>query len=628
MFYFDDVTRKHKMEHTGRSSDSTAVTGWLQARNRDWVWGLLLFAATFLAYQPAWNGQPVWDDDLHMTSQELRSWNGLAHLWTQPSHKVQYFPLVHTIFWAESHLWGDLPLGYHLFNILLHVFSALLLVRILRKLGIRGAWFAAAIFALHPVQVESVAWITELKNMLSGVFFLSAALAYLTHTETGKRRSYILALGLFILGLLSKTTIAPFPLALLAAVWWKRGRLSWRRDIIPLLPFFLAGILFGLITLYVERTHIGTKGPEFEFSLIERCCIAGRAIWFYLGKVFLPINLIFTYPRWSVSEGIWWHYLFPAAALMVGGILWAMRKVWRAPAAAYFYFTAMLLPYLGFFSLYTFRYSFAADHYQYLAAIGPIAWGTGMLDHVFGILKGNRRLLKPAVTVILLSTLGMLSWKQSGMYADAETLYRTTIRKNPACWMAYNNLGVLLADAGRTDEAMVCYRKAVAINPDDAEAYTSIGNELFKAGRMDDAIACYRKALTVNPGFIVAQYDLGFLFANIGRIDDAMDCYRKALAINPHFGKAHSSLGILMTKTGRIDEAMVHFRQALEINPDDISTLNNLAGVFRQKGQTDDAVLLLHKALVLAKSAGDDWQVKAITANLSKLSQAGQTQGK
>jgi len=506
--------------------------------NRDLVWGLLLLAATFLAYRPAWNGQPVWDDDVHMTSQELRSLNGLAHLWTQPSHKVQYFPLVHTVFWVESHLWGDSTLGYHLLNILLHVFSALLLVRILRKLGIRGSWLAAGIFALHPVMVESVAWISELKNMLSGVFFLSAALAYLTYTETGRRRLYISALGLFILGLLSKTSITPFPLAMLAVVWWKRGRIALRRDIVPLLSFFLAGILFGLITLYVERTHIGTRGPEYEFSLIERCLIAGRAIWFYLGKVFLPVNLMISYPRWVLSAGVWWQYLFPAAALVAGCILWAMRKSWRAPAAVFFYFAAMLLPYLGFLSLFAFRYSFAADHYQYLAAIGPMVLGAGLVDKAVGSARGNGRVLMPAVTVMLLLTLGMSSWKQSGMYSDAETLYRTTIRKNPDSWMAHNNLGLLLANRGRTDEALIHYQKALELNPNHAKTHNNLGLLLANTGRPDEAMAHYQKALEINPTSAEAHYNLGLLLANIGRPDEAMAHFRKALEINPNLAEA------------------------------------------------------------------------------------------
>ena len=565
----------------------------------DWVLALLLLGVTLAAYWPSINGQPVWDDDVHITPMELRSINGLAQIWTHPRETVQYFPLVHTVFWVESHLWGDLPTGYHLLNILLHVFSALLLVRIMRKLGIPGAWLAGGIFALHPVMVESVAWISELKNTLSGVFFLSTVLAYLTYTETGRRRTYISALGLFILGLLSKTTIAPFPLAILAAVWWKRGGLSWKRDIVPLLFFLVPGFLFGLITLYVEHTHIGTRGPEFEFSLIERGLIVGRALWFYLGKVFLPVNLIFTYPRWSVSGGVWWQYLFPAMALMVGGILWEVRKKWRAPAAVFFYFTVMLMPYLGFFSLYTFRYSFVADHYQYLAAIGPIVMSVGLAEMVLGSVSGGWRLLKTAISVMLLLTLGMLSWKQSGMYSDVQTLYQTTIRKNPDCWMAHNNIGTLLMKQGRNDEAMVHFQKALELDPIHAEPHNNIGFLLKKMGRNDDAMVHFQKALELNPNYAEAHNNLGLLLEIMGQNDDAMAHFQKALELNQNYSEAHNNLGILLAKMGRTDESMVHFQKALELNHNYADAHSNLGNLLTNMGRYEEAIAHYQKALEL-----------------------------
>jgi tetratricopeptide (TPR) repeat protein len=424
---------------------------------------------------------------------------------------VQYFPLVHTVFWLESQLWGDAPLGYHLLNILLHVLSAVTLVGILRKLGVRGSWLAASIFALHPVMVESVAWISELKNTLSGVFSLSASATYLTYSETGRRRSYVSSLGLFMLGLLSKTTIAPLPMALLAVIWWKRGRLSWKRDIVPSLPFVLAGILFGLITLYVEWSHIGPREPDLEFTLIERCLIAGRALWFYLGKIFLPINLMISYPRWDLNTAVWWQYLFPAAALMAGCVLWAARRVWRAPAAVFLYFAAMILPFLGFLSFYTFRYSFVADHYQYLAAIGPIVMGVGLLEMAPESAGGGRRSLKTVVSMMMLLTLGMLSRRQSGMYADAEALYRATIARNGNSWMAHSNLGIVLADKGRTNEALAHFQMALKLNPNYPDAHYNLGHLLEEMGQTGDALAHYQKALELNPRYTDAHNNLGVL---------------------------------------------------------------------------------------------------------------------
>ena len=617
------------------------------------MWAGLLLTATFLAYRPAWNGSPVWDDDVHMTSPAHRSMDGLVQSWTLPRGPVQYFPLVHTVFWVESHLWGDSTLGYHLLNILLHVASALLLVRILHKLDVRGAWLGGAIYALHPVKVESVAWISELKNTLSGVLFLSASLTYLTYSETGKRRSYFSALGLFVLGLLSKTTIAPFPLAMLAVIGWKRGRLSWRRDIAPLLPFFLAGILLGLLTLHVERSHIGTREPELEFSVIERCLIAGRAVWFYLGKVFLPVNLTISYPRWALSATVWWQYLFPAAAIVAGFILWTMRNTWRAPVAVYLYFTAMLLPFLGFFSFFTFRYSFAADRYQYLAAIGPIVMGASLLEKALDLTRVGRGALKTAVSVVLLLTLGVLSWNQSGMYSDAVTLYRTTILRNDRSWMAHNNLGIVFASMGRADEAVFHYQKALELKPNHADAYYNLGHLFAKMGQTDEALAHYQKALEIDPKHTKAhinlgglledagrpdealahyakaseiapndggvQYNLGSLLENMGRTEEAMAHYQKALALAPNHAETHYNLGRLLANAGQIGGAMVHYEQALDLDPDHADAHNNLGILLASTGRGSEAIAHFRKASEL------DPQSIGFLKNLATaLSQQGQ----
>ena len=256
--------------------------------NRDWLLGLLLVIATLLAYQPAWRGQRLWDDDAHLTPPALRSLEGLARIWTQIGATQQYYPLTFTAFWVQHKLWGDATLGYHLVNILLHSLSALLFLAILRQLKIPGAWLAAACFALHPVHVESVAWMTQLKNTLSGVLCLGSLAAYLGFDQTRKKRLYALALGLFALGLLGKTAIAPLPAGMLVILWWKRRRLSWRQDALPLAPFFLAGLAAGLITVWLEQNLYGARGAEFEFSFQERCLIAGRAIWFHLANCFGP----------------------------------------------------------------------------------------------------------------------------------------------------------------------------------------------------------------------------------------------------------------------------------------------------------------------------------------------------
>jgi Tfp pilus assembly protein PilF len=592
----------------------------LHSWNRDWVFAVALLMVTLAAYRPAWNGKPIWDDERHITRPELRSMGGLVRIWTNPKTTAQYYPLAHTVFWLEYHLWGNSPLGYHLLNILLLLFSALLLVKIFRRLNVPGAWLIAAIFALHPVQVESVAWITELKNTLSGVFFLSTTIAYLKFDNERTKRSYASAAGLFILGLMSKSVIAILPMSLLALFWWKRGKISWKNDIVPLLPFFVAGIVYGLFTAWVERKFIGAEGSAFTFTIIERCLIAGRATWFYLSKIFFPVNLIFMYPRWNVNQVVWWQYLFPVAALTLAGILWLLRNRSRAPLATFLCFTVTLFPVLGFFNVYPFRFSFVADHFQYLACIGPIAISVVGIRSALGWLpEGVPRFLRPIFYLIILLTLGVLTRQQSGMYADAETLYTTTIRKNPDCWMAHNNLGLLLANSGRTSEAIAHYQKALETNPNYAQVHNNLGLLLAEAGRTDEAMVHYLKALEINPNSAEVHANLGILLTNIGQVDEAMAHYQKALEINPNYAKAHNNIGNRLMELGRIDEAMAHYLRALEINPDYGSALKNLAVAFVQKKHPAQAVPLLQRALALAKSAGDGPQVREITGRLDPL---------
>ena len=575
----------------------------LFTQNKNLFLALGLFIAVFCAYRPAWNGAPVWDDDAHLTKPELRSAAGLLRIWIQPNSIPQYYPLVHTVFWVERRLFGDSTLPCHLLNILLHFFSALLLVTILRKLKIPGAWFAGWIFALHPVMVESVAWITELKNTLSCVFYLGAGLAYLKFDSKREKKHYTIALILFFIGLSAKSVIVTLPAALLVVFWWKRGNISWKRDGMPLVPFFGIGIISGLFTTWVERSFVGAVGNEFSFTIIDRCLIAGRAVWFYLYKLFCPGELIFIYPRWHIDPTALWQYLFPIAFVLSIVVLWALRRRSRTPLAVSLYFTGTLFPALGFFNLYFFRYSFVADHFQYLASMGPIAAAAACIVQGTGLLKKElRRPLQPLLYCVLLSVLFLLTWKQCEMYVDAETLYLTTIRKNPDCWMAHYNLGFLLAEKGRTDEAEAHYRKTLELNPDHDRAHINLGILLAKMGRANEAIAHYRKALEINPKSDEAHYNLGFVLAYMGRTDEALNHYSMALKINPRSAEAHYNLGILLADMGHSNEALEHYLKAMEIYPNDVEIRNNIGILLANMGRTDEALAQFQKALALNPS--------------------------
>ncbi len=265
-------------------------------------WVALIFCATLAAYGPVYQAGLIWNDEDYVTKPELQSVHGLERIWFEVGATQQYYPALHSAFWVEHRLWGDAPWGYHLANVLLHALAACLLGLLLRRLAVPGAWMAGLLFALHPVCVESVAWISEEKNTLSLVFYLLAAWAYLDFDRERRWPGYFLALGLFLLAVLSKSVTATLPGALLVVLWWRRGRLTWR-DAAPLAPWFAIGAADGLFTGWVERTLIGAHGTDFDLSFAQRCLVAGRVTWFYLGKLVWPANLIFIYPRWQVSAG-------------------------------------------------------------------------------------------------------------------------------------------------------------------------------------------------------------------------------------------------------------------------------------------------------------------------------------
>jgi protein O-mannosyl-transferase len=582
------------------SRRSPANTG---QRRSDWFFCLILAVVTILAYQPAWHGGLLWDDDFNIATPELRSLDGLRRIWFAPRTTLQYYPLLYSSAWLQQRLWGDSPTGYHLVNILLHIGCVVLVLKILRLLRIPGAELATIVFALHPVNVETVAWITERKNTLSGVFALAATLWYLKFDESRTRRSYALALGLFLLGLLSKTAIVTLPLALLVIFWWKRGAISWRRDVVPLIPFFFLSAAAGLMTWWVEHVNIAYRARILDFSPVERCLIAGRAFWFQLGKVFWPSNLMFIYPRWEINARVWWQYLFPIAVLVLLGILWSLRRRSRGLLAGVLIYIFLLLPTLGFLNQYAFIYSFVTDHWQYLACLGIITPCASGIVLLAGRLKRWKDWLEPGITLLLGGALFLFTSQQSRMYTDIETLYRTTIARNPGCWMAYVNLGDILYQANRIPEAMDLFNQAMQIKP--VVAHYSLGNGLVRTGRTSEAIEQYKQALRIDPDYAEAHNNLGNALFLTGRTSDAIDQYQQALRINPDYAKAHNNLGNALVQTGRASEAIDHYKQALRITPNSVDAHNNLAAALAQMGQLSEAIQQLKAALRINPSDVD-----------------------
>lgn len=544
--------------------------------NPRWRNGLLaagLVLLTIAAYHPASQGGFIWDDEAYvLENANLRTWEGLGRIWLEPRSSPQYYPLVFTSLWLDFQAHGLRPFGYHLVNILLHAAAALLAWRVLAALAVPGAWIAAALFAVHPVHVESVAWITERKNVLSGVFYLASALAYLRFAgkpARGRAAAYALSLLLFVAALLSKTVTCSLPAALALVLWWKRGRLA-ARDLLPLAPFFALGLAAGLTTAWLERVHVGALGAEWHLSFVDRALIAGRALAFYLGKLAWPHPLVFMYPRWDAIGAAWW-YLFPAAILATVVLLWRRREAWgRGPLVAALFFGGTLFPALGFFNLYPMRYTFVADHYPYLASLGPLALAGAGLARL-----GGRSAASAAAAVLL--AFGALTWNRGHVYRNAETLWRDTVAKNPASWMAHNNLGLLLAASGRVGEAIARYEAALALRPASPETLTNLGLALAVLGRADEGIARHRAALALDPDYADAWNNLGITLAQRGELAEGVRALGKAIALKPRFPDAYMNLGHAHLMAGRVAEAAESYRRALQLAPHSAEAANNLA---------------------------------------------------
>jgi tetratricopeptide (TPR) repeat protein len=574
--------------------------------------GALIFCATLVAYIPAVRGGLVWDDDAHVTRPELRSLDGLRRIWFELGATQQYYPFLHSAFWLEHRLWGDSVVGYHLANILLHAAAACMVVAIMRRLALPGAWLAGLIFALHPVNVESVAWISEQKNTLSGVFCLGAAYVYLGFDRDRRPAQYALALGLFILALLTKTVTATLPAALLVILFWQRGRISWRRDVLPLVPWLALGLAAGLFTAWVERHYVGAEGKGYVLTWPDRFVLAGRVIWFYLAKLAWPSDLMFIYPHWSVDASQAWQWLFTVAALALGIGLWQLaarsqgrlRRAAAAALAGFLVFAGTLFPVLGFVNVYPFIFSYVADHFQYLAGLGVIVPVCAGLALAAGRLADGSaaRLLARAGAVALLIALGALTWLQSGIYRDVQTLYIATIARNPDCWMAHANLGLAWSQVpGRLDDAIAQYEESLRLYPDNAEAHHNLGNAWAQvSGRLGDAVAEYNEALRLRPAFPEAHYNLGNALSRIpGRLDDAVAQYEEAIRLNPRFAKAHNNLGSAWARVpGRLDDAISQYREALSLDPDDAQAHFNLGNAWAQApGRLGDAVAEYSEAI-------------------------------
>ena len=534
----------------------------------------------------------MWDDDDYVTANvALRSLHGLWQLWFEPGVVPQYYPVTFTSFWVEYQAWGTWAPGFHATNVLLHAANALLVWWVLTALGVPGAWIAAALFGVHPVHVESVAWITERKNVLSGVFYLSAALLFLTRVAGRDARgsAYAGVLALFVLALLSKSVTATLPVALAIALWWRDGRVRWS-DLRLLLPLLALGAGAGLLTAWMERHRVGAVGPYWDQTFAERCLIAGRVLWFYAGKLLWPHPVAFNYERWTLDAGDVAQWVWPLAAGLAAVGAWGLRgRLGRGPAAAIAFFAVTLGPALGFLNVYPMRYSFVADHFQYLASLGVLA-----------VVGAGLARATTVATVPVLVVLLVLTYRHCHAYRDLPTLWTDTLAKNPRSVLALQNLGTIEYTRGKLPAALSLYERARAVEPDLPDVWNGIGLVHARTGRHAEAIAAFERVLSLDPRNAEAARNLGSVLAASGRRDEAIQAYERAIAAAPAMLEAREDVAVLMATAGRLADAEVQLREAVRIAPGSPTAHLRLAMTLGAQGRWSEAGAAFEEAVHLA----------------------------
>jgi len=525
---------------SGKDFVAPGLPAWF---SRDWLRGLLLILAVLVTYQPVWYAGFIWDDDYHVTANPcIVGPLGLTDIWT--TRAGHFYPLALTTFWVIHALWGLAPLPYHLMNVIQHAACGVVLWRVLQRLQVPGAWLGAAIWALHPLQVESVAWISELKNTQSCLFYLLTILFFLRWLGSGENgknydANYVLTLLFAALAMTSKSSTLVLPVVLFLAAWWLERR--WQsRHLVLLVPIGLMAVIAAAITMWPQPAEMAfITDPQLMRTWPERIATAGDVIWFYLGKLAWPHPLLMIYPHWEIDVGRWSTWLPLLAALVGLAILWFQRgSRFRACFFASAYFLVVLSPFLGVLDQPFWRYSFVEDHLQYLAGIGPLALAAAGLVWYAGVALPGRGWLQTGLCASLVFVLGLLSWQRTWSYESYERLWTDTVAQDPNCWLGHNNLGAVYLQKGRVDEALANFQKALEIHPRYADAHYNMGEAFALKGDMDQAIVEYEKALEIDPNDVDTHDNLGLAFLQMRKANEAMVQFREALRLKPDDGNA------------------------------------------------------------------------------------------
>jgi protein O-mannosyl-transferase len=573
---------------------------------------LVLVVGTLVIYLPALRAGFVWDDDAHFTGNDaVRRWKGIIDIWS--TRTAVYYPLVLTTGWALHKAVGFNPVVFHAVTLLLHIANTLLLIAILKRFRIPGAWLAGFLFAWHPMQVESVAWVTELKNTQSAFLLFLSILSLQqsgffrkpVFTSREEKWWHWISIVLFALALMSKPSVVMAPAALVAVVWWKRGVRRWL-DIDGLFAFFMLSMLASGWTVWEQRYNSGAQGFEWSQSLIERVVLSGQVFWFYLHKILWPYPVMFLYPQWKIAPGNALSWLPLVFTLLACGLCWWKRNCWgKIPGIALFWFGVFLFPVMGFFNVYFMRYAWVADHFVYLSSISIFAAAGVAWSWIFQ----RQKTVALAAAVAVLAGCGWLSHKHSRTFHDLETLWRSALASNPEAWMAHNNLGLI--DNGRGDIAAARsrYEQALKFNPRHYEALNNLGLLLIAEGDIDGAIAMYDKALAHRPEFYPAWLNRGKAYEYKGDAAEAFASYTKASGLNPLIEAPIVNTAILAEKTGDVDLVVETYQKLLarkNLNDAEVGAfLFERAYHLDKEGNVETALKLLIKAEKFAPEIPD-----------------------
>jgi len=539
-------------------------------------------------YVPAMRGGFVWDDDAMLVHNLVLRENGLYKCWftTQQSN---YWPITWTSYWLEHKLWGLWPRGYHITNVLVHIICSLLIWRVLVRLKAPAAFAAAIIFAVHPVNVESVAWITQRKTVLATMFFLMSLLCYLWFGSGGKKSFYLLAVVLFVFAMLSKGSVVGAPVIILLCVWWLQGKII-KKDVLHSVPFFAVSAAMSAVEIWFQYFRTIGQSEVRSDSFAGRLAGAGAAVWFYVYKAILPTGLSPVYPRWVISpvSWVWYVPVVMLAAIFLTG--WLRRHTWgRGLLFAAGYYVMMLAPMLGFFDIFFMRYSFVADHYQYSSIAGLAGFAAAVCYSFFGKFGARGINFAKAVLVLVLAVFSILSWRQCHIYKNNETFWNYVLQKRPDYWLAYGNLGYTYLDLGRWREAAEAYEQEVKVRPDDAEAYSNLGYAYRQIGRQAKAIEAYEQAAKAGPDRAEIYNNLGIAYSEGGQQAKAIEAFKLAIKISPDYADAHNNLGAAYLRLEQWTEAIEACKKAVKLKADFAEAHSNLGAAYFGIGDREAA---------------------------------------